>query len=355
MSEQTAVLQDPQSKAVIDFFAGTLTSAPHIRGASVDGAGSLRTPGDSVPGSRKTACNEPALVPLPGVRVESPVPSVKVRRENDPCYLDYTANLDGFSPILPLYPPKYCTPKYIVLQCSCGRRIVPSSCMSLDCENCSGAVGKRRADKVLRRLLGDIYYQRRKHWRKPVIYTIFTVPAHIRERFLDPKVWQKARKKAWQILKEKFGAAYGVEASHPSGDKKSFVFHPHLNFLWVQKPGFRSFINVDMLRQKWSEVLKVDLSDVYSQYSSDVPLIAHWAKYVTRTFPGTHKWSRSLRWYGDYPTLKKPEHCACAECGSHFQFIGYIFASTVDEWVEYGYLSGTDPPWENDKYLVFNH
>lgn len=309
MSEPSAVLQDPQNKALVDFFTGE--------------------------------------------RGESPVPLNKVRSQDAPCYLDYTANLDGFSPILPLYPPKHCTPKFMVLQCACGRRIVPSTCMSLDCEPCRDAVGKRRADLVLRRLLGDIYYQRRKYWRKAVIYTIFTVPAHIRERFLDPKVWQKARKKAWQILKGQFGAYYGVEASHPSSETTSSVFHPHFNFLWVQRPGFRPFLDVDLLRQKWSEVLKVALSDVYSQYSSDIPLIAHWSKYVTRTFPGTHKWSGSMRWYGKYPKLKKPEQCVCADCGSYFHYIGYIHASAIDDWIAVGQLSGRDPPWERDDCIVF--
>ncbi|MBA7641872.1 hypothetical protein ES703_49557 [subsurface metagenome] len=310
MSDTTSPLQDPQSRAVIDFFSG--------------------------------------------VRAETPVPPVKSEGGTSPCYLDYTANLDGFAPILPLYPPKGCKPKFLVLQCSCGRRIVPSTCMSLDCDPCRGAVGKRRASMVLRRLLGDTVYQRRRHWCKTVIYTIFTVPAHIRERFLDPKVWQKARKKAWQILKENYGAAYGVEASHPSGDKKSFAFHPHLNFLWVQKSGSRPFINVDLLRRKWSEVLKVELSDVYSQYSSDVPLIAHWAKYVTRTFPGTHKWSGSMRWYGKYPKLKKPEQCTCSDCGTYFHFIGYVTAQDIDEWVEVGQRIGRDPPWERDECIVFH-
>ncbi len=298
--------------------------------------------------------NDPVVDFFTGGGVNPPVPESKALGSKSPCYLDYTANLDGFSPLLPLYAPKHCTPKYIVLQCSCGRRIVPSTCMSLDCENCSGAIGKRRADNVLRRLLGNTYYQRRKHWRQSVIYTIFTVPVHIRERFIDSKVWQKVRKQAWRLLKEKFGALYGVEASHPSGDQEGRVFHPHLNFLWIQKPGFRPYLDVELLRLKWSKVLNVDMSDVYSQYSSDIPLIAHWAKYVTRTFPGTHKWSGSMRWYGKYPRLKKPEQCSCADCGSSFKFIGYIYAWLIDEWIEGGHLTGTDPPWENDNNLVFH-
>ena len=223
--------------------------------------------------------------------------------------------------------------------------------MSLDCEICAPHVGKRRADSVLRRLLGDIYYQRRKHWRKAVIFTSFTIPPKLREGFLDNKAWQKARKKAWRILKTLFGAKYGVEASHPIGDKDPNVFHPHLNFLWVQEKGRRPFIDRALLQKKWAEALGVRVVDVYTQYSLHLRVIAHWAKYITRTFPGNHKWAGSLRWYGKYPKTRRPDQVKCCDCGCRFNVVGYLYAWQVDEWLEDGHLTGVDPPWERDSEI----
>jgi len=200
--------------------------------------------------------------------------------------------------------------------------------------------------------MGHTLYQRRKNTVKTLIYTIFTVPKAIREQYLDKAEWQKARKRVWTLLKEYFGALYGVEVTHPIGDKDRKNFHPHLNFLWVQKSGFKPFIDVDLLRKKWGEVLKVDISDVYSQYTTKVARIVHWIKYVTRTFPGTHKWTGSMRWYGKYPKEKVPVEYVCNECGCHFRLIGYVSGEDVDNWYKRGILLGIDPPWERDECIT---
>ncbi len=293
------------------------------------------------------------FAPQTGVGVAPLVPSVKVAGEAAPVILTNTVNLDGFEPLVPLYQPSHCSLKYVVIDCKCNRRIVPSTCMALDCEICQPFVGKRRADSVLRRLLGDVFYQRPKHWKRAVIYTILTIPPKLRERFLDSKAWTKVRQKAWRILKKYFGAKYGVEVSHPVGDNKPDVFHPHLNFLWVQQDGHRPFIDRALLQRLWSEVLDVPVSDVHTQYSTHLRLIAHWAKYVTRTFPGNHKWAGSLRWYGKYPKKTRPEHVTCCDCGSRFRAIGYVSAEDVDQWFEHGQLMGRAPPWERDADITF--
>ncbi|MBA7646925.1 hypothetical protein ES703_54693 [subsurface metagenome] len=214
-------------------------------------------------------------------------------------------------------------------------------------------MGKRRADTVLKRLLGATYYQRSKHWKTAVIFTTLTIPPRLREHYLDSKAWTKVRKKAWQILKKYFGAKFGVEVSHPVGDRRPDVFHPHLNFLWVQVKGHRPFIDRALLQRKWAEVIGERVVDVYTQYAYHIRQIAHWAKYVTRTFPGNHKWAGSLRWYGKYPKKTRLEHTICADCGSRFHVIGSISVDVVDQWIEYGQLSGRDPPWERDKDIVF--
>ncbi|MBA7650330.1 hypothetical protein ES703_58133 [subsurface metagenome] len=289
---------------------------------------------------------------LTGVGGEPPGSESKVVTEDPPVILTNTANLDD-SLILPLYPPKECSPKYMVLQCSCGRRIVPSTCMGLDCEICHPYVGQRRANSVLRRLLGSTLYQKRQHWSRAVIYTVFTVPPAIRERFYFEKAaWQKVRKKAWRILKTHFGGRFGVEATHPSGDSNTGRFHPHLNFLWIQRDGYRPFLDIKLLRYEWARVLKTLSVDVYSQYSNDVVQIIHWVKYVARTFPGSHKWTGPLRWYGNYPKMVKPHDVGCCDCKQRFTLIGWIDARHVDEYCETGIMIGRDPPWYDDKYII---
>ena len=302
---------------------------------------------------------EPALAsvldffaPRPGVGDAPPGSPVKVGLGEPACYLERTANLDAEPGSFRLYPSTKCKLKYIVLECNCGRRIVPSTCMSLDCSSCAPHVGARRSLSVLKRILGETLYQRSKYTDKTLIYTIFTVPKAIRNTYLAKAEWQKVRKKAWTLLKEYFGALYGVEVTHPVGDKDKTLFHPHLNFLWVQRPGFKPFIDVNLLREKWSAVLKVDSSDVYSQYSSKIARISHWTKYVTRTFPGTHSWTGPLRWYGKYPKAKVPVEYVCNECGTHFRLIGYVAGEDVDNWYKRGILMGIDPPWERDECIT---
>jgi hypothetical protein len=169
---------------------------------------------------------------------------------------------------------------------------------------------------------------------------------------MDKNEWKELRKKAWTLLKESFGGLYGVEASHPVGDKNPSVFHPHLNFLWIQKPGFKPFINVKLLRKKWGKLLKVKVVDAYTQYSNKIAQIYKWAKYVTRTFPGNHKWTGPMRWFGKYPKDKTPVEYVCNECGCRFKLIGYISGEDVDNWFKRGMLLGIDPPWERDACIT---
>jgi len=292
------------------------------------------------------------FAPRPGVGDAPPGSSIKVGEAEPACYVQRTANLDAELRTIPLYPPSKCKLKYAVIGCNCNRRIVPSVCMSLDCAPCAPYVGARRAFSVLKRIIGISLFQQKTYSKKPLIYTIFTIPKAIRNRYLDKAEWQKVRKRAWTLLKEYFGALYGVEVTHPAGDKDKSIFHPHLNFLWVQKSGFRPFIDVNLLREKWSAVLKVDISDVYSQYTSKISKLSHWTKYVTRTFPGTHKWTGSLRWYGKYPKEKLNVEYLCNDCGCSYRLIGYVSADDVHNWYKYGQLMGIDPPWERDECIT---
>jgi hypothetical protein len=272
------------------------------------------------------------------------------RMPESPIIFTDTANLCN-SLVLPKLPTVSCTPDYIVHECGCKRHIIPSTCMSLACTSCAPFIGKRRAQSIRLRFeryqrgTGRLYYVR------PVLYTVFTVPMEIRHKFLDALYLREVRQKIWTILKNKYGALFGVEATHPIGESDE-VFHPHLNFLWMQQVGVSAYLDVHSLRQDWADVLGVSVVDVYHQYSTKSWLVNHWCKYVSRVFPGYHNWTGPIRWYGKYPKrLPKPE-ILCAECGQPWRIIGRISASLVSDYYQRGWLLGLDPPWYNNSKLT---
>lgn len=278
-----------------------------------------------------------------------------------PRYLDYTANLtdsatDGGyigNPQTPLPPEihlqksrvKQCTPKYIVKQCSCGRHIVPSACMSLACTRCAPHTGRRRAMSIFNRLIPPEFT------RTPaVVYIVLTVPPALRSEYLESYRWQKVRKQAWKIL-QKMGAVYGVEVSHPIGDAGN-GFHPHLNFLIRMEKGVKPYMDVIMLRQAWGDILGVSSADVHVQYSYSRGKIYHWCKYVSRVFPGYHHWTGPVRWYGRYTyTRIMRMRESCAMCGEEYKVIGAIRAEDVDSWYKIGWQLGLAPPWERENLI----
>lgn len=250
------------------------------------------------------------------------------------------------------YPATECTKKYIVLQCECGRRIVPSVCMGLNCKKCGKWVAERRKFRSVSRLMEYTFYYNKSWVRKPVLYTVFTVPEELRYLYANRKDWARLRRKVWNLLKKEFGAKFGMEATHPTGDKDPVHFHPHLNFLWKQKPGFKPFIDQDLLRRVWGQILGVKYAVAHHQYTHRIGKIIHWVRYVSRTFPGTHKWTGPLRWFGKYP--KRPEgerHYLCPECGCRVQYIGWMYAATIEDYYRGTDYYGLAPPWDNNKYI----
>lgn len=268
-------------------------------------------------------------------------------------YLDqYGKPTTSDSPFLYQEPVTKCDNRYMVLQCGCGRHIVPSTCMSLRCVKCAPFTGRRRSQSVFDRIrIIKTQGEHKQNYTKTVIYTVFTTPQGSRQSLKDPKEWQSVRLKAWKVLREKFGALYGFEASHPIGDNDN-KFHPHLNFIWVQRKGWSPYIDVNSLRLEWSAILGVKMSDVYSQYSESPRRIRFWCNYVTRIFPGFHWWTGRLRWYGKYPKKIKFEQIICSVCKMPFQVVGYIYGWLVDEYYKDWWKNGIDPPWLDDKNII---
>jgi len=257
-------------------------------------------------------------------------------------YLPDTANLDSLK-CLPFTETKTCTLKYIVLGCGCSRSIIPSTCMSTNCTLCQPHVGQRRAGSVFRRLMQTTSNQYRYSPPKPVIYTVFTIPPHKREFYLDPKRWSKFRKEVWTILRNDFGG--------PCGDIDPTWFHPHLNFVWRQRPGFRGFIDEKKLKDAFRYIVEASVVDVWTAYTTEVGLIKKWINYTCRTFPGNHVWTGPIRWFGKYLRGIKSVPEICFMCGQRFKVIGTLEKSQVDEWYKTGWALGIDPPWERDSQI----
>ena len=326
----------------------------------------LEGPGDSLAPLAVLPCPEPSY-PYPGVAglnsapscggsvistirqtsvLSEPAASISTDQTKAP-ELFPTPEIIG----LDSYSKSPCKKRYIVSECACGRSVLPSSCMSLKCPRCAPWVGRRRALSVFDRLTErNDSAHKFGYSRRAVIYTVFTIPPANRESLTDQLAWQKVRSKAWQILKQYFGALFAVEASHPCGEESS-VFHPHLNFLWVQRPGFRAYIDTDKLRLKWMELFGAAVVDVWSAYTHDDPLIMKWAKYITRVFVGYHWWTGALRWFGKYPKSTWKGVCECPICHGNMRIIGVMDAELVDDYWKIGVWMGKDPPWDNDNNI----
>ncbi|GAI04751.1 unnamed protein product, partial [marine sediment metagenome] len=127
------------------------------------------------------------------------------------------------------------------------------------------------------------------------------------------------------------GLYYGLGSSHPISEKNPNIFHPHHNFVWIQKLGFKPFLDVDELRKDWASVIHANCEvDVWHAYGNDESVIFKWVSYIVRPFPGWRFWrGKAVRWYGkDYPKEGKdyePEKCdmkdeICEECGEKIEY-----------------------------------
>jgi len=217
-----------------------------------------------------------------------------------------------------------CSVEWRVYRCGCqGATAVRWGCERVDCRECRGSVSKRRAAAAWER------FQHRPRG-SAVVYTVFTVPPRLRARMKIPGNWDELRRRAWAMLKRKFGALYGCEASHPFGENpKRDGFHPHLNFLWVPGPQGSPFVDVARLRAAWASLLDTGLAvDVYSQYSREVGKIRHWARYVTRPWCGFSWWCGNVKWYGPRAFINRKsddgETWKCETCKTEYKYLGKI-------------------------------
>ena len=259
-------------------------------------------------------------------------------------------------------PQEECEKVFWFKACHCKKVAKTRGCNKLSCPGCAQHLRLRRKMSIRGRFEAA-------RGNRPVLYTIFTVPKELREKAADPKVWRDWRRKLGAVLKKRFGMDFAVERTDPAGKCKASErsgescvcpkcsrWHPHMNFLWVQKPTgrHRPFITpaqMAYLKRRWAFIIgrepgkPINIRHAYCKgdrdNDQDVRRLHHWYSYMARTWAD---WQKSvgkhlrINWYGAPKAEVKPEkECYCPDCK-----IDYVVWRTSDV-EEAKYLQKLEP------------
>ncbi len=221
-------------------------------------------------------------------------------------------------------PVSVCERTWVTLLCGCGAKSVPAGgCYREDCVICTSDVGRRRARKAWAKF--EFSFRGR-----PLLYTVFTVPPN-RRCLATKKQWQLWRKRLVKLLKAEYGFEFGLESSHACSTKDTTFFHPQFNFLWLQVPGSRSYIDVNKLRRQWGKIVGADDPDkvvFHTQYVYMPHKQRHKINYSVRAVPGWFHWSGTrVRWYylkGKNVAAPPRPSRICEECGQPIRFVALV-------------------------------
>lgn len=259
-------------------------------------------------------------------------------------YVQYTVNLKSIDERL-LNSTTHCQPKYLILQCQCGRRAVASACYKNNCISCRPYSNMKKARAIMKKFVSLSWTHNNNQYFPNIVYTVFTVPMELREKCIDPKYMQHLRHEAWNILRYAYGAEFAVEATHPISEKHPDTFHPHLNFLWKPLPTVSPYIDVTALRDLWRIALGYNKQvDVETQYSNKPGKLWKWSKYISRLFPEFSVWTGPIKWFGFYPKNLEKGTGLCQECHQQIIALGYATPELTARLLEHDPKSGTSPP-----------
>jgi len=172
--------------------------------------------------------------------------------------------------------------------------------------------------------------------KRPLLYTIFTVPPVKREQFLhNPKLFRSVISALWINILVSFRGEYALAITHPVGDDAS-IFYPHLNLLWVQHKGSNPVLDLDELRAIWAGCLDYDGPiDVFHEFSREKGRIWHYCAYNLRVFPGWATWIPRIQWFGSFPKCHDvdAEH-RCPVCRQTYIFLGFVSVFEYEDFVK---------------------
>jgi hypothetical protein len=196
------------------------------------------------------------------------------------------------------------------------------------CVDCKEFYDLKRAKRVFSRIESLTTKNGRETKWPVLIYTIFTIPMHLRSKYIDPIESKNLRKKIWTLLKEKYGATWAIESTHPISEKNPKTFHPHFNFLWQSSKWTTGFIDTKELldlKLDYAEIIGYEyIPDVRTRYSRDDWKLWKWCKYVVRTFSEFVKWAGPVRYFGEVPKVQEKEVAVCEKCLEKFFVLGYL-------------------------------
>jgi hypothetical protein len=246
----------------------------------------------------------------------------------------------------------HCSPNYLVLECGCGRRPIVTGCQKNNCTFCQKHNTKHRADAVMKRIIKSGHNCGSKIHYPRMIYTVFTIPMHLRAKYYDRAELKKLTNEIWKVLSMNFDGRWGALAIHPISEKNPEVFHPHINFLWMQNTPGAEYIDVEELKRQYGIVIGYNgLPDIRTQYSNKPAKLWKWCEYIFRVFPQFNTWLGNIRYYGKRPKLDKKEVHLCPVCQLRINAIGRLTPEGIRKFLESDPPTETGPP-EIDSYYI---
>jgi hypothetical protein len=223
-----------------------------------------------------------------------------------------------------------------------------SGCCRLSCVACEKQLRARRALAIKERFeaAGGMA-------GGPVLYTILTVPPALRARAAQEATWTDWKRKIVKWLKKNAGFRFGVERTDPAGDRDRTKWHPHINLLWCQRPGFRPYLDLAKLRTAWAQIIGAKTVNVWHQFSSAPGQLWHWFSYMGRTWPEwvpVVKGHMTVRWYGRYPKSEDAGPACCEKCGEGYVVLRCGSRACAEEMVAAGAAAVR---WEVEKQEMF--
>ena len=253
-----------------------------------------------------------------------------------------------------------CRPSMVLTRCACSLRGRRCGCNRINCVECVGVIGRRRARRLLLKLLATVDAAREgTHTHDPALWSVrfavFTMPPAVRGRYLSSPQIGALRRELAEVLKRDFGAAWAVIMPHPVGDEDPTAFHPHLNVAWGTGrlgPGVMPPAELARLKERWRELLQVgdegavDVRVWFRRRPEEVE-ITNDLVYLARGFAGWARWCpKWCQWYGKTAKVEeeKPSH-VCPECGQPEVEVA-TGAAAERAWREAAARFATGPPPE---------
>jgi len=253
-----------------------------------------------------------------------------------------------------LNPTEHCHPKYMVLECGCGRRAVVSGCGKKNCTFCEKHNNLKRADRVMSHIIAQGKLLPNKCQYPVMNYLVFTIPPALRSRYIDRANLAKLRRKIWQLLYYYFDAEWGIEATHPVSEKNPDVFHPHLNFLFCIKHKSPTYLDIATIKAYYKHFLSWDKEvDIWASYTRKPGKLWHLCNYITRAFPQFSIWQGAVTYYGHPPKVEKKGARICPKCNQLILAIGHLCVEGVRMFLESERNGNHDPPHIEDYYIDF--